>query len=173
MVASTTLRSTYRLVTLPRRCLRPTTSRRSPPSRPGYEACSSLTLRYECVSQTDDDRGTYQHQQPDRQQDETTLTGAAPLPQAQAPERGENDDAGHVEGPARKAVASHLALAHGVEKELEIPGRAGKRAQQVVAACRRHQRGAGDLQLTHQLAPAAVFENQDQAPHRVGRESAE
>ena len=43
-------------------------------------------------------------------------------------------DAGHVQGPARKMVASHLALAHRVEEKLEIPCGARERAQQVVSS---------------------------------------
>src|SRR5262249_37852176 len=61
------------------------------------------------------------------------MAGALPLFEADSPKAAEDDDAGHVERPTGKSVAPHLTLAHGVEEELEIPGRSGQRAEKVIA----------------------------------------
>ena len=42
-----------------------------------------------------------------------------------APHGRKDDDARHVYGPAREAVAPHLRLAHRVEEKLEVPRCAG------------------------------------------------
>ena len=55
-----------------------------------------------------------------------------PLFEDEAPEGGEDDDAGHVEGPAGEVVFAHLGLAHGVEEELEVPDDAGHGGEDVV-----------------------------------------
>ena len=60
------------------------------------------------------------------------MTGSAPFFESETPECGEQDDAGHVEGPAGEVVLAHLGLAHGVEEELEVPDDAGEGGEDVV-----------------------------------------
>src|SRR4030042_526393 len=55
------------------------------------------------------------------------------LPEGDAPERAENDDAGHVNRPAGEFVLAHLRLAHGVEEKLQVPGDSGQGAEEIVA----------------------------------------
>ena len=55
-----------------------------------------------------------------------------PLFQRNAPQRGEDDDAGHVQRPAGEVVFAHLRLAHRVEEELEIPDHACKCGKKVI-----------------------------------------
>ena len=55
-----------------------------------------------------------------------------PLLEDEAPEGGEDDDAGHVKGPAGEVVLAHLGLAHGVEEELEVPDDSGHGGEDVV-----------------------------------------
>ena len=56
-----------------------------------------------------------------------SLAGSFPLVEINAPQRAENDDAGHVQAPTGKAKLSHLGLAHGIEEELHVPASAGQR----------------------------------------------
>lgn len=65
-----------------------------------------------------------------------------PLFQADPPQAAEDDDASHVERPTGKLVSAHLCFAHRVEKKLEIPGRAGQGAEQIV-----RQHGHSDQML--------------------------
>src|SRR5580704_3284773 len=55
-----------------------------------------------------------------------------PFAQCESPQRGENDDARHVQGPAGECVVTHLAFAHCVKEELKIPSSAAKRRKKVV-----------------------------------------
>ena len=55
-----------------------------------------------------------------------------PLLEGEAPEGGEDDDAGHVKGPAGEIVLAHLGLSHGVEEELEVPDDPGHGGEDVV-----------------------------------------
>src|SRR5579859_2074508 len=55
-----------------------------------------------------------------------------PLSETQSPQRAENDDAGHMQRPARKTITAHLRLAHGVKEKLKIPRGSGQRAQTVI-----------------------------------------
>ena len=68
-----------------------------------------------------------------RRRGPSAAAGAAPLFEGESPEGGEDDDAGHVEGPAGEVVLAHLGLAHGVEEELEVPDDAGQCGEDVVA----------------------------------------
>src|SRR3546814_16148812 len=56
--------------------------------------------------------------------------GILPLLEAEAPQRAEDDDARHVERPRGEAEAPHLAFAHRVEEELEVPQRPAERGEQ-------------------------------------------
>jgi len=88
-----------------------------------------------------------------------------------APEGAEDDDAGHVEGPAGEAVFfAHLGFAHGVEEELQVPGESGDGGEQVI-----HLHGGAGLAA---CGDAGVFGEglvagaEDQAPDAVGDEAA-
>ena len=85
-------------------------------------------------------------------------TGAFPFFKTNSPERAEDNDAGYVEGPAGKFVADHLAFAHSVEEELEVPGGPGQSTKQIVAQHGRAKigggRGFGGAPSSSALAPA-------------------
>ena len=119
---------------------------------------------------------------------------SAPLVEDDAPEGGEDDDAGHVEGPGGEVVLAHPGLAHGVEEKLEVPDDAGECGEEVVedkgagrdaAVSGRFQRievdegvsgglgGAHGVEagLTDELADGAVLEDEDGRPDEVGDEA--
>src|SRR5437773_114586 len=89
--------------------------------------------RTEVISVANDDCGADEHDQAERNQPFRTAAGALPFFEGNAPQRTKYNDAGHVKSPTRELVPPHLRLAHGVEKELHIPGGAGKSAEEVVA----------------------------------------
>ena len=80
----------------------------------------------EVVAVADDYGGADQQEEASGDESFGAHAGAAPLAQDEAPESGEDDDAGHVEGPGGEVVLAHLGLAHGVEEELEVPDDAGE-----------------------------------------------
>jgi len=115
--------------------------------------------------------------------------------QEEAPERGEDDDRGHVEGPGREVVLAHLGLAHGVEEELEVPDDSGECGEEVVgdeglwrdAVVGGRVEGievdegvAGgvggahrvETRLACELLDGVVLDDQDGGPDEVGEESA-
>src|SRR3546814_16424563 len=75
----------------------------------------------------------------------------------------------------RSAEAPHLAFAHRVEEELEVPQRPAERGEQVV----QEQRGAPAIGVGRLARPAdeltrgAVAHDQEAAPDRIGDEPAE
>src|ERR1035441_5273756 len=70
----------------------------------------------------------------------------SPFSEGNSPQSAEDDDAGHVQRPARKLVATHLRFAHGVKEELQVPGCPSQRGKQVIPAERRSsQTPHGDL----------------------------
>ena len=80
----------------------------------------------------------------------TCVRTAGPLPllEHNAPERAEDDDAGHVERPTGELVFAHLCLAHAVEEELHVPDHAREGGEQVVGqqrdgSARRRRSGDG------------------------------
>ncbi len=75
-----------------------------------------------------------------------------------------------MQGPRREAVFAHLAFAHGVEEELEVPQRTAQRRQQVVGQQRRLGIGDGS-RLAGPFAGRFVLEDQVQAPDEVGGEA--
>ena len=84
------------------------------------------------VAVADDDGGSDQQEEAAGDQQLGAHAGAVPLLQHQAPEGGEDDDRGHVQGPGGEVVLAHLGLAHGVEEELEVPDDAGHGGEDVV-----------------------------------------
>ena len=87
---------------------------------------------FEVVAVADDYGGTDEEEEACGYEDFCATASASPLFQEEAPERGEDNDAGHVEGPAGEVVLAHLGLAHGVEEELEVPDDAGHGGEEVV-----------------------------------------
>src|SRR6476661_10702621 len=75
------------------------------------------------------------------QQGSSAHTRTLPLLEPDSPKAAENDDARHMQCPTRKAIAAHLALSHGVEEKLEVPGRAGQSAEKIVPQHGRAQYG--------------------------------
>lgn len=71
-------------------------------------------------------------------------TSPFPFVEDPTPHGAENDDAGHVQRPTGKTVSSHLGLAHGVEKELEVPNNPREGTEEIVVGHRNAQRGGGD-----------------------------
>src|SRR5215203_5442234 len=61
------------------------------------------------------------------------LAGALPLVEDPAPHGAEYNDASHMERPAREPESAHLRLAHRIEEELQVPRRAGHRAEDIIA----------------------------------------
>ena len=82
---------------------------------------------FEVGADADDEGGENEREDARGDEPMRLLAGALPFVEDPAPHRAEDDDAGHVEGPTREAELAHLGLAHGVEKELKIPGGACKR----------------------------------------------
>ena len=95
---------------------------------------------FEVVAVADDDGGADEKEEAGGYQGFGAAAGSAPLFEGEAPEGGEEDDAGHVEGPAGEVVLAHLGLAHGVEEELEVPDDACERGEEVVG-----DEGAGGM----------------------------
>ncbi|KAG5731111.1 hypothetical protein E4T56_gene4844, partial [Termitomyces sp. T112] len=95
--------------------------------------------------------------------------GAQPFLERKAPERGKQDDAGHMQRPAGEAIFAHLALAHRVEEELAIPQRAAQRRQQPVAQQGRARLGHL-VRRAEELPKAAVLHDQISTPQRIGGE---
>ena len=121
-------------------------------------------------------------------------TSPFPFVEYPTPHGAENNDAGHVQRPTGKTVPSHLGLAHGVEKELEVPGDARDSTEKVVIGHgnlqgRRRDEGVGggavfagrsarDGMLRPDacgevLVGAVVFAMEIGAPEEVGGEAAQ
>jgi len=62
-----------------------------------------------------------------------SFAGAFPFVQNPAPDRAENDDAGHVQGPGAKIIFAHFNLAHRIKEKLKIPAGAGQGAKSIIA----------------------------------------
>ena len=79
------------------------------------------------IAKANDERGEYQR--PDSAPDQAARAPrrSSPLLEGETPDGREDNDAGHMQGPAGKAEGPHLALAHRVEKELEVPDRPAER----------------------------------------------
>ena len=89
-------------------------------------------LRSEIVAVADDDGGGDENEEAERDEQFCFGAGAFPFLERDAPQRAEDDDAGHVEGPTGKFEAAHLGFAHGVEEKLEVPGGAGEGGEEIV-----------------------------------------
>ena len=89
-------------------------------------------VSFEVVAVAHDDGGADEKEETCRNEGLGAATGAAPFFEEEAPEGGEDDDAGHVEGPAGEVVLAHLGLAHGVEEELEVPDDSCERGEDVI-----------------------------------------
>ena len=139
---------------------------------------------FEVVAVADDDGGADEKEETCGYEGFGAAAGSAPLLEREAPEGGEEDDAGHVEGPAGEVVLAHLGLAHGVEEKLEVPDDAGERGEDVVGdeGARGEAVVGGDVEgvvvdegaaggvggahrvaagFASELADGAVFEDQD------------
>ena len=81
-----------------------------------------------------------------------------------APQRAENDDARHVQGPTGEIVLAHPRRTHAVEEKLQIPSDPGDRRKQVVPQPRGR---AGKV-----FAAGAIAEIEHHAPDEVGGETA-
>src|SRR5882757_995573 len=87
----------------------------------------------EVASVTDNDSRADKQQQAAGDEEARAAAGVLPFLEGDTPEVGEDDDAGHVEGPTGEVVFAHLVGAEGVEKELEVPDDARRCGEQVVA----------------------------------------
>ena len=79
---------------------------------------------FEVVAIADNYCGADEQKESGGDKNSGAAAGASPFFQEESPKRGEDDDAGHVEGPTGKIVLAHLGLAHGIEEELEVPDHA-------------------------------------------------
>lgn len=86
----------------------------------------------EKIAITDDGGGRDQQRQPDTDQRARPQACSLPLAQGDSPDRAENNDAGHVQGPTREAEFAHLRLPHRVEKKLHVPRHPGQRAEVII-----------------------------------------
>ena len=98
----------------------------------GGDGGAASLVGFEVVAVTYDDGGCDEKEEACGYQGFGATAGSAPLLEREAPEGGEENDAGHVEGPAGEVVPAHFGLAHGVEEKLEVPDDAGERGQDVV-----------------------------------------
>ncbi len=98
----------------------------------GGDGGAAGLVGFEVVAVAYDDGGTDEKEEACGYQGFGAAAGSAPLLEREAPESGEEDDAGHVEGPTGEVISAHFGLAHGVEEELEVPDDAGERGQDVV-----------------------------------------
>ena len=87
---------------------------------------------FEVVAVAYDEGGGDEEDEAGGDEDSGAAAGASPLFEDQAPEGGEENDAGHVEGPGGEVVLAHPGLAHGVEEELEVPDDSGYGGEGVV-----------------------------------------
>src|SRR5580704_15609894 len=94
--------------------------------------CSMRSCGGEEISVADNHCGANEQDQRQGEKTHRRSSRAAPLLETQPPKRAEDDDAGHVQSPTGKAVFAHLGFAHGVEKELEIPGGSGESAPEII-----------------------------------------
>ena len=152
-----------------------------------------ILMRLEVGAIADDDSRTDQEEEATAYKDTGAEARALPLAQGDAPERGEDDDAGHVESPACELVLAHARLPHGVEEELEVPDDSGESGKDVVSEQRARSYAGGesagieilesvagggrgaewiDALGSGELADRAVFEDEDEGPHKVGDEPA-
>ena len=76
---------------------------------------------FEVVAVAYDDGGADEKEEAGGYEGFRAAAGASPLFEEESPEGCEDNDAGHVKGPAGEVVLAHLGLAHGVEEELEVP----------------------------------------------------
>src|SRR5579863_6025861 len=95
--------------------------------------CSMCSCGGKEISVADNHCGANEQDQRESKKAHCWLSRAAPLLETKAPERAKDNDAGHVQSPTGKTVFAHLRFAHGVEKELEIPGGSGESAPKIVA----------------------------------------
>ena len=149
---------------------------------------------FEVVAVADDYGGADEQEEAGGDEEFGAHAGAAPLLQDEAPEGGEDDDAGHVEGPGGEVVLAHLGLAHGVEEELEVPDDSGEGGEEVVGDeglggdavvgagvewVEVYEGVAGGVGGAHgvdagfagELFYGAVFEDEDGGPDEVGEEA--
>jgi hypothetical protein len=95
------------------------------------------------IAVSDNDGRHHEDQEAEADQCLGACASSLPFLQSNAPERAEDDDAGHVKGPTRKLVSTHLGLTHGVEKKLKIPSNSGQSGEEIVGNHRRFQRPWG------------------------------
>src|SRR5579863_1898982 len=89
------------------------------------------------ISIPNDDGRHNQNEQTEADQPLGAKAGTVPFLQPNAPEGAEDHDAGHVQSPAGEFVSPHLRFAHGVEKELEVPGSSRQGGEEIVGEQRR------------------------------------
>jgi len=98
----------------------------------------------EVVAVADDDGGSDEDEEAERDERFCASARAFPFLEGDAPERAEDDDAGHVKRPTGKFEAAHLGFAHGVKEKLEIPSGAGEGREEIVGE---HGSGIGGRKI--------------------------
>src|SRR6202042_666831 len=105
-------------------------------------AAGSVRTQRQVIADADQYGRTHQRADPKPNQPPCATARTCPFAQGKTPQCREQNVAGHVQGARGKRIASHLALAHRVEEELEVPQGAAKCGQQGVAQQGR-RRGTG------------------------------
>ena len=136
-------------------------------------------LGAEIVAVADDDGGSDENEQAESDEELCFCAGAFPFLESDAPERAEDNDAGHVESPTGEFEAAHLRFAHGVKEKLKIPGGSCESGKEVI---RKHRDACGGFfgcgiaghEFGSEVLATGVIANvQDEAPYEICGEAAE
>ncbi len=99
---------------------------------PGFRGEPRVTPCTEEITVADNHRGHHQDGQTEEERGLRFAAASLPLFECDAPQRAEDDDAGHMQCPAGEFEVSHLGLAHAVEEELQVPDTPCQRTEHVV-----------------------------------------